>query len=159
MPKLDNETILLIFFAIAATALLVQTVLLLVVALSVRKAARSLVAEVQLVRSAVVPILHKTQEIITHVAPKIEETVEDLAEIVYGVRVQTVEVQTAAAETLERFRRQSIRAEALFSNALETADRTGRYVADAVIRPVRQISGILAGFKAALDSLRGRRGR
>ncbi len=42
----------------------------------------------------------------------------------------------------------------MFTGVLDGVDRAGAYVADAVSKPVRQISGLLASLKAIVESLR-----
>lgn len=157
MPKLDNETVLIFFVIVAAAALLMQAILLLVVVLSVRKAARAIVAEVEGLRSAAMPIIYNTREFLARVMPKIEETVEDISEITYGVRLQTAEAQSTVAEILERLRNQSRRMESIFSKTLDAVDSAGKFVNETVNRPVRQLSGILSAVRAVVESLRSKR--
>jgi hypothetical protein len=93
------------------------------------------------------PIVHSSREFLSHIAPKIEEVVEDLAEVAYGLRMQS-------AETFEQLHRQSNRVDRMVTGALDAVDRTGNYVVGAVIRPMRQVAGVLAAIKATVESLR-----
>jgi ABC-type transporter Mla subunit MlaD len=88
------------------------------------------------------------------VTPKVEEAAADLAVITKGLRAQSIEVQSSVSELLDRVRRQSDRLDDMFTSLLNTADRTGNFVADMVSKPVRQLSSILAVVKAVVNSLR-----
>jgi hypothetical protein len=176
IPKLDQETILLAFACITALALLLQTFLLLIVAVAVRKASIAVRAEAENLRTSVMPVLYdardtlansqivissaqefvsNAQSVLARMAPKIESATGDLAEIAQGLRVQTAEVQLAALDILDRVRKQSIRLDEMSTHLLDTLDRAGGFVANAVSKPVRQISGVLGTVKAVIESLRG----
>jgi hypothetical protein len=43
----------------------------------------------------------------------------------------------------------------MFSHVLDTLDRTGHFMSDAVSKPMRQFSAILSSVKAVVESLRG----
>jgi methyl-accepting chemotaxis protein len=154
MPILNHETLLLAFVAITAAAVLLQAILLLAIFLSVRKAARSIRAEIDGLRSSVVSVLDSARNLMARVAPKIEAAATDLAEITGGLRRQSAEVQSALQELLERLHRQGNRIEAMFSGVLDTVDRAGGFVAGAVRWPMRRFSGLLASARAIIESLR-----
>ena len=154
MRNLDNQTILFAIVAVTALAVLLQAIVLLAIYLAIRKAARSLKKEVEDMRSSVMPIVYVTQDILACVAPKIEAAVTDVAAVARGLREQTEVLESSAAEILERVRSQASRLDAMFSGALDAVDRTGSYVAGVVIRPVRQVLGLLAAARAIIESLR-----
>jgi methyl-accepting chemotaxis protein len=154
MPNLDNETILLAITAVIGLALLLQTIILLAIFLSLRKAARSLHDEVEDLRSSVMPIIYATREAITRFTPKIEGAVDDLAGITQSLRVQTTEMQASANEVIERLRSQLHRLDGMITSVLDAADRAGGFVIASVSKPVRQLSGVMASIKAVLETLR-----
>ncbi|MGD0830416.1 MAG: hypothetical protein ABR907_05690 [Terracidiphilus sp.] len=178
LPKLDNETILLAFAVVTGLAVVLQTILLLVIAVAMRKAAGAIQQEVQDLRSSITPVLFDTRELLVNVqtslangqellanlqgfffrvGPKVETATDDLARITNNLRLQSVEIQASAAEILERVRRQSNRVDEMFSNLLNTVDRAGGFVVESVGKPVRQVSGMLRAAKAIIESLRGQR--
>jgi methyl-accepting chemotaxis protein len=175
IPKLDHETILLAFACITGLAMLLQTILLLVVAIAVRKTAKSLREEADNLRTSVMPVIYdardtlantqiviasaqefvsNAQSMFARMAPKIESATGDLAEIAQGLRVQTAEMQVTATEIAERVRRQSQRLDEMCTHLIDTMDRAGGFVANAVSTPVRQVSRILGTVKAVVESLR-----
>jgi hypothetical protein len=154
MPKFDPQTILLAFVAITGLAVLLQTIILLAIYLTVRKAANSLATQVEDLRSAVMPVVYNTRELFSRLAPKVESTVEDLSQVAQTLRVQSVEVQTSVNEILRKLRNQTDRIDAMFSTVLDGVDRAGGFVAEVVSRPVRQVSSLLNSLKAIVESLR-----
>jgi methyl-accepting chemotaxis protein len=151
---LDNETIMLAFVAVTGLAVVMQTIILLAIYLNVRKAAKSIKEEAEDLRSSLMPVIFNTRDFCMRLAPKIESATTDLAELTHGLRVQSVEMQISAQEIMERLHRLSSRVDTMFTGALDAVDRAGNFVAEAVDRPVRQFSGMLAGVKAVIESLR-----
>ena len=154
MSKLDNQTIQLALIALVALAMLIQVIVLLAAFVAMRKAARSVDEKLEELRSSVMPLLDKTRALVTRLTPKIEETAEDLAALTHSLRVQTNDVQHAANEIIARVRTQASRLDTLLSNVLDALERAASFMADAVNKPLRQLSAILASVKAALESLR-----
>ncbi len=154
MPNLDNQTIMLAIVAVTALAVLLQAFILLAIFLSVRKAARSLKEQVEEIRSAAMPIIYNTRELMTRVTPYVESTVFDVATMAHGLREQTVQVETTAKDMLERLRKQSSRVDAMLSSVLDGVDRAANFLTDAVGKPARQLKGVLASVKAVVESLR-----
>ena len=169
MLKLDNQTILLAFAVVTGLAVLLQAFMLLAISITLRKAAHSIREEIGSLRASLMPVIYDSQELIassretlasaqeffanaqgllTRVSPKVEEAAGDVAEIAHGLRVQTAQMQSSVTEILENVRKQSNRVDHMVS---------GDFVTDIVSRPMRQISGVLAFAKAAIESLRGSR--
>ncbi|MGO9324997.1 MAG: hypothetical protein ACLP07_10585 [Terracidiphilus sp.] len=154
MPKLDNQTIQLVLVALVAFAMVVQAFILLATFIAMRKAARSMDEKLEAFRSSVTPLIDNTRSLVTRLTPKIEETADDLAALTHSLRVQAADVQSAADEMIARVRIQGKRLDSMFSNVLDTLDRTGHFMSDAVSKPMRQFSAILSSVKAVVESLR-----
>ncbi|MGA9061213.1 MAG: hypothetical protein WB341_06040 [Terracidiphilus sp.] len=154
MPKLDNQTIQLALFALVALAMLVQAIVLLAAYFAVRKAARAANVKLEEFSSSVLPLVEKTRTLVTHLSPKIEQTADDVAALAHSLRTQTADVQGAASEIVARARAQASRLDTLMSNVLDAFERAGSFMTDAVNKPLRQLSAILASVKAAVESLR-----
>jgi uncharacterized protein YoxC len=154
MPKLDNQTIQLALIALVALAMLVQAIVLLAAFIAMRKAARSVDQKLEAFQSSVTPLIENSRALVTRLTPRIEETVDDLAALTHSLRVQTADVQSAANEMIARARIQAGRLDGMLSHVLDTLDRTGHFMSDAVQKPMRQFSAILASVKAVIESLR-----
>jgi methyl-accepting chemotaxis protein len=154
MPYIDNQTIMLAIVAVTALALLLQAFVLLAIFLTVRKAARSLKEEVRTLRAAAMPVILNTQALLTRVTPNVEATLADVAAVTHGLREHTAQVETTFKDILERLRQQSSRVDEMVSSVLDAVDRAGSFLANAVSKPARQLAGLLASFKAVIESLR-----
>jgi phage-related protein len=154
IPNFDPQTVQLAIVAVVALALLLQAIVLLAIFFTIRKAARVLREDFEDLRSSVMPIVDNTRELFVRVAPKVEETAEDLAAMAHGLRAQTADVQAAGAEILERLRRQSSRLDGMMSTLLDAIDHAGTFMTDAVAKPMRQLSSLLASARAVVESLR-----
>ena len=158
MPNSDPSTLQLILVALVALALLAQAVVLFAFFIVLRKLAKSILEEIQELRSSVTPVVDKTRDLLTRIAPKVEETTTDLAALAHTLRAQGADIQTAAAEIVARVRRQTSRADAIFSSVLDSVDRAGVFMADTITKPMRQLSAFLASAKAVVESLRNSQG-
>jgi uncharacterized protein YoxC len=154
MSKLDTQTIQLALFALVALAMLVQAIVMFAAFITMRKAARAADEKFEAFQSSVTPLIDNTRALVTRLTPKIEQTADDLAALTHSLRVQTADVQFAANEIITRARNQATRLDAMLSHVLDTLDRTGHFMTDAVNKPIRQFSAILASVKAVVESLR-----
>jgi hypothetical protein len=165
---MNHETIELAFVAIAALALLTQTIILLALYFGVTKAAKSLKEEVDDIRSTVMPfvasampvvnsareLVGTTRETLARITPPVEATVADVAELARGLRVQAADIEVSLSQILERVRKQTARVDTMFTGTLDAVDKASVYVTETVSKPIRQLSGMLAGIKAVVESLR-----
>lgn len=158
---MDHETIELACIGVAALALLMQTIILLALYRGVSKATQSMKEEIEELRSSVTPILDTTRQVVgttrelmVRLTPKVEATVVDVAELARGLRVQAADVEAATEEILERVRKLTERIDGMFSGTLDAVDKAGAFVTEAVGKPLRQLSGLLAAVRAIVESLR-----
>lgn len=154
---MDHETIELACIGVGALALLMQAVILLAIYLGIGKAAKSVKEDIEDVRSSVMPVVENTRELLTRLSkltPKVESTVTDVSELARIVRAQAADVEVSLEQILEHVRKQTSRIDNMFSGTLDTVETAGAFVTEAVSKPVRQLSGLLAGVKAIVESLR-----
>ncbi len=150
----DSQTIELVLIAAVAAAMLFQSVVLIALFLAMRKAARSASEQLASLHSTAMPLIEDSHALLKRLTPKIEKTTDDLTALTHSLRAQTAEVQSATNEIITRVRGQVGRLDALLTNALDTVDRASTCMAEAVAKPVRQVSAILASAKAIIESLR-----
>jgi ABC-type transporter Mla subunit MlaD len=154
MQHPDYPTIELILIVAVAVAMLFQSAILMALFVAMRKAIRSSSEQIESLRSSVTPLIENSHSLITRIGPKIEKTADNLAVVTHTLRVQTGDVQTAATEIIARVRTQANRLDALITDLLDGVDRAGGYLSDAVAKPMRQLSAILASIRAAIETLR-----
>jgi methyl-accepting chemotaxis protein len=154
MPHIDPQIAQLIFAGVAALALLLQAIVLFLIFIGIRAAITRLRDDFDEFRTSVLPFVTEARDVFTRVAPKIEQTTADVAALTQTLREQSEELKVASTEILEKARRQASRLDAMTTSVLNAADRVGTAVNDAVNRPVRQLSAILASIRAIVDTLR-----
>lgn len=148
------ENTILAFVVIAALALAVQTIGMIALLLVARKAAKNMREELEHYRSSVSPLLLRARDVVQHVAPKVEQAADELAVITAKLREQTAEVQVAANDIIARTQHQVGRVDSMLTTVFDRVERAGVFMSDAVARPMRQLSGLIASVRAAVDSLR-----
>ena len=153
MPKLDHDTIELLLIAVTAICILFQTIMLSAMFAAVRKGIKSLTDNVDDLRSSAMPVIDHTRGFVERITPKEEETAKNVAEISQSLKENTAKVGASASDVAQRVNAQSSRVDAMISSALDTLDRTAGFVVDTVNKPVRQLSGLLAGVKAVVEVL------
>jgi uncharacterized protein YoxC len=161
---MSHEMIELACIGVGALALLMQAVILLAIYLGVRKGTKSLKEDIEEIRSSVMPIVDNTREVLARLSaltpkvealiPKVESTVTDAADLARRYRAQMVDVEAAVEDILARVRKQTIRVDGMFSDTLDTVEKASVFVTETVSKPVRRLSGLLAGLKAIIESLR-----
>lgn len=152
MSNVDSQIILLVIAGVAASALLLQAIVLVGILFGMRKALSVARREFEDLRASALPFINESREFVTRVAPKIEVTSTELAALSCTLRTQANELHAAATEILERARRQADRLDSMTTTVLDTADRAGSFMSHAVTKPMRQVSGILASIKAVVET-------
>jgi hypothetical protein len=154
MQNPNQETIELILIAVTAAAVLLQAFILLAIFLSLKKSSRSMLEQVEDLKSSVIPLVDHARGLLERVGPKVEGSAADIADVTRRLRAQAAEVEASAAEIHEFVRKQTSRIDEMISGLLDSVDRASSYVVDIVGGPVRQVSGVLAAIKAIVESLR-----
>jgi hypothetical protein len=153
MQMPTHETIELACIAIAALALVTQTIILLGLALGASKSIKAIKEQLEEMRATVMPVVHNARDIVERLSPKVEQTVTDLSVVAAVLRKQTAEMQEVVGDVLARVRKETGRIDMMFSETLDAVDKASAFVTQAVAKPIRQISGILASAKAVIESL------
>jgi uncharacterized protein YoxC len=161
MQYLNLQTTQLIIVAAVALTMLLQVVVLLALFFVLRSTLRTLHEEFDETRSSlkslmgkIEPVVEHAGEFLNHTGPKIESAVTDFAVVAQKLRAQTSDVQVAAGEVIERVRRQGARMDSMMTKTLDGVDRATSFMTDAVGKPMRQLSAVLASAKAVVETLR-----
>ncbi len=154
---MDDHTLLIvltIFVAVSAVALLIQACMLiglLIVARRIQEKVMPLIPQV----SGILGVVHRTVE-------RVEKHVESIAgstsSILDTTKQQLAKIDELLGDATTRAKVQMERAEMVLDDAMGRVQQTVSYVQSGVLRPVREVYGLLAGFRTALTHL-GRSGR
>jgi methyl-accepting chemotaxis protein len=148
----NSQNLLLIIAAVGAFALLLQTVLVIAFLVMMRRAVTHVEEEMRQYRSAVMPLILQTRDLVRNLAPKLEDTANDFTFISRRLREQTAEIQAAADEIIDRTRYQANRVDGMITSVFDRVERAGVFVSDTISKPMRQITGVIASVRAAVET-------
>lgn len=142
------------FIVIAALAIVIQTVVLVGMAVEMRSSVQRLLKIVADLNARVDPILVRTSRILEDSEDRISSIMGDAAEVTRVARSQAQKVDRVFTDAVERLRLQVIRADQIVTGTLEVIEDAGVKVRRSVWVPMQQASALLKGLKAGLDMLR-----
>jgi hypothetical protein len=148
-----------IFIAVAAIAIVIQTVMLVSTLLAILPAIQNFQRIATDLQSKINPILATTTRILDDSEERIRSIMSDASEITHLARSEAQKVDRVVTDALERTRLQVIRADQIMTGTLEIIEETGEKLRRTVWTPVNQVSALLKGVKVGLDVIRGRSSR
>jgi uncharacterized protein YoxC len=150
----------MIFLAIIAAALVAQAIGVIVSSMFGAKLLHRVNAIADVVDTKTGPILERTNHILQDLAPKVKSVSDDAEHISTTVRLKVDELGATVSElndTVREFngrtRAQVQRADNIVSDALQATEEISQTVQHGIKVPVRQIAGVIAGVKAAIETL------
>src|ERR1700690_3373721 len=147
-----------LFIAVAAIAIVIQTVIIASTLLMLRPAIENFQRIASDLQSKINPILATTSRILDDSEERIRSIMGDASEITHLARGEAQKVDRVVTDAIERLRLQVIHADQILTGTLAVIEETGEKVRKSVITPVNQVSALLKGIKVGLDVIRGRRG-
>ena len=162
-----QSTYLLAYTGVVAFAILIQGIALVILALAAAKLMKQ-VAELTIeAKGKVYPILESVRDItakgqdIAEVArnvvrdtePKIKRVTTNIADTSDVYRAKVAQVDALITDTTGKAQRQSDRVDSIVTNAITRTSETAANIGNAVLLPIRQMSGILSGAKVGIESL------
>jgi hypothetical protein len=151
-----NSKWLMVFVGMVAIAMTAQAIALIVMAIGAGKARKRALEIAEEVRLKVMPILDSTQGVIQDSAPKLKIITENLVETSHVVRSKAAEFDATASDLNMKTRAQAARVDGMVTSVLNTTADISETMQRAVKVPVRELVGLVNGFKAGLDVLVGR---
>jgi hypothetical protein len=153
------ENLTPLFIALTGIAVALQAGVLLAMYLTMRKSSAMMEALAVEVKTKALPSLETAQAILTELRPKLTVIVDNLTETTRSVRAQVERMDATVDDVVDRARLQIIRTDELLSRTLDRVEETSEMVANTVVSPVRQFSGIIQGVTAGIEFLLGNRSR
>jgi len=103
-------------------------------------------------------VVDKARSIIDEAAPKIRDMVDKAQEMTATAREQVMRLDALVTETSERARLQIDRIEIAVDDTVNRVQETTHAVQSTVLKPVREVNGVVSGLRAAIATLaRGNR--
>jgi hypothetical protein len=151
-----NSRLLLIFVGMVAVGMVVQAIAVIVMAAGAAKASKRALDIAEEMRDKIMPVVATTHEILRDSGPKVKIITENLVETSHIVRSKAAEFDATASDLNMKTRAQAARVDGMVTSVLNTTADISETLQRAVKVPVREIAGLVNGFKAGLDVLVGR---
>jgi len=154
------------FIGLTALAILLQAGILFALYLTVRKTTTRMEALAGEFKTKTLPTVETAQAMLVDLRPKIDQivgnvtniagTAEDSANM---VRSQMARIDETMNDVLDRARLHVIRADDLVGRTLDKVEDTSEKVHRTVLSPIRQVSGLMQGLSAGVETFLGQRRR
>jgi methyl-accepting chemotaxis protein len=147
---MNETTILTVFVAVTAVAVVIQMLILAGMYLAVRKVTERVMALESKLDEQVVPLVGTVRTFVDESVPKLKTAVDNVVEASSVIRAQADKIDTTVTEITEIASTQAAHAGAVADRALRRVDSTADAVHHAVLTPVRRISALLEGVAAGI---------
>jgi len=156
---MENVNLLITFIGLTAFAVVIQACILVALYLAVRKTSARMEALATDIRTKALPTVDAAHTLLVELRPKVESIAENLSHSAITVRAQIERLDATVSDVIDRTRLQIIRADELVNRTMDRVEETTDMVHNAVVSPLRRISGVMHGVTAGLEFLLGRRRR
>ncbi len=117
------------------------------------RATKRLEAKVDPIAEKAGPILESARSLIDDARPKIQDMIVRADEIAVSARNQMVRLDALVSEATESARVQIERIDLVVSDTVNRVQETTAAVQNTVLRPVREVNGVVSGLRAAISTL------
>src|SRR6476661_1702583 len=153
---MDN-TLLTVFIAVTAIAVLLQMAILAGMFVAVRKTSAKVESLAEEVKTKVLPTAELAHSMMVDLRPKIETVADNVSVSTTMMRAQLERIDATLTDIVDRTRLQVIRADEFVTGTMDKLEETREVVTRTVVSPVRYLSGIAHGLGVGLDAFFGRR--
>lgn len=154
-----NDTLLGIFIAVTAVAVVIQAGILVGLYVAVRKSTAKMEALADQVTSKALPTMETVQSMLVEMRPKLDVMTVNLSESSTLVRNQLARFDATLTDALDRTRLQVIRADELLNRTMDKVEETSDAVHRTVISPLRQVNGLVSAISTGVEVFLGQRRR
>ncbi len=152
-----HEGVLTAFVIVTALAVVIQAAILFAMYQALRQLREAVIRIDAGIKEHFHPLLRSMRAVADAVREPATVIAGNLAEISGILRERTEAADAVAAELVDRFRAQAIRADELLTATLEKVQRAVDAAQRGVLVPIRELSALLAGVRSGLDFFLGRR--
>jgi len=153
---MDN-TLLTVFIAVTAAAVVLQAAILAGMFFAVRKTTAKVESLAEEVKTKVLPTAELAHSMMLELRPKIETVADNVSVSTTMLRTQLERIDATLTDIVDRTRLQVIRADEFVNNTMDKLEETREAVQRTVVSPVRHISGVMHGVTAGVEAFFSRR--
>lgn len=158
-----DSKLLVIFIGIVALGSLTQMAVLIAMAIGAAKARKEVLSIMHEVHGKAMPLMASAQEIVKDLTPKVKAISENLVETTNMVKGKALEldvmltrVNATVADANQKTHAQVNRVDGMVTSALNATSDLAAAVHHGIRTPVREVVGVVNGFKAGLEVLLGK---
>jgi hypothetical protein len=154
---MDNNTLLTVFIAVTAAAVVLQAAILAGMFFAMKKTSAKVESLAEEVKTKVLPTAELAHSMIVELRPKIETVADNISVSTTMMRTQLERIDATLTDIVDRTRLQVIRADEFVNNTMDKLEETREAVQRTVVSPVRQISGLMHGVTAGVEAFFSRK--
>jgi ABC-type transporter Mla subunit MlaD len=153
-----SDNVFRVIITIGVAASWVTTLVIAVAMLWIYRSSKRMEEKVALLLDKASPVLDSARSLVDDARPKIQEVFVRAAEITTLARDQMARLDALVTETSDSVRVQIERIDMVVGDAVERVQETTAAVQGTILKPVREVNGLISGVRAALSTLaRGNR--
>lgn len=99
------------------------------------------------------PILDRARSVVDDAGPKIRDILDRVTEMTNAAREQVQRLEELVGETTDRARLQLDRIDAVVEDTMSKVQETTAAVQGTILKPVREVNGVVSGLRAAIAAL------
>ena len=153
-----NTRLLMIFVGIVALSMLTQAIVVVLMAIGAKKAQERIVTLIEEMKVKAMPVLHKSEELLSETGPKIKTITDNLVHTSDLVRAKAQELDATISDANTRTKAQVARVDSMISTALTATGTLAAMIHHGIRTPVAEAVGVVNGFKAGIDVLLSKSG-
>ena len=151
------QSSLVILISLIVAVLIAQTILMGVFVLAMRKFTANASQKIDTLTTSTLPALQSMRDLIEESRNRFRTIGANIEEISALTRRQVQRVDGVVGDATERAQVQLVRLDGLISDTIDKVERTTETLQRGVVKPVQEISAVVAGVKTAVDFLRHRK--
>ena len=148
-----NSTLLTVFVAVTAIAVVLQMLILGALYLTAKRTASQAESIALDFQRRTTPLIENARDILADATPKLKEVTANLTEATETLKRQAETLGDTAIEMAVRARNKVVQADEMLTRTLERVEKTTGAVQNSVLSPVRRVNGILQGINVAVSAL------
>jgi ABC-type transporter Mla subunit MlaD len=153
-----SDNVFRVIITIGVAASWVTTLAIAVAMLWIYRSSRRMEEKLALLLDKASPVLDSARSLVDDARPKIQEVIGRAAEITTSARDQMARLDALVTETSDCVRVQIERIDMVVGDAVNRVQETTAAVQGTILKPVREVNGLISGVRAALSTLaRGNR--
>ena len=153
-----SDNVFRVIITIGVAANWVTIIVIAVAMLWIYRSSKRMEQKITLLLDKASPVLDSARSLVDEARPKIQEVIARAAEITTSARDQMTRLDALVTETSDCVRLQIERIDVVVGDAVNRVQETTAAVQSTILKPVREVNGVISGVRAALSTLaRGNR--